>query len=130
MLIDSPAFSVSDQVIEIGGRPDIRAKDLFIPVLDATADHSEQFHGYWGVIATAQRDVNGTLWLNTGGRRELSFCLGPLHIDDFFGRYGVAAEHDFVGAHILVLGVPTVSRNGKLYCDLAANEHFTIRLRR
>lgn len=130
MLIDTPAFGESDQVIEIAGRPDVRARDLFVPVLDANARHGNQFHAYWGVIATAQRDANGTLWLNAGGRRALSFCLGQLHIGGFLRRYGIADEQDIVGAHILVLGVPTVSQNGKLYCDLTANEHFTIRLAR
>lgn len=130
MLIDAPAFSVSDQLMEIGGRPDIRARDLFVPVLNATVEHNEQFHGYWGVIVSVRRDANGTLWLNTGGRRALSFCLGPLYVDGFFGRHHVAVEHDLVAAHILVLGTPTLSRNGKLYCDLAVNKHFAIRLTR
>ena len=128
ILIEVPAFRDSDQILEIAGHPDTPVRDFFVPLLDVTSGHNGHFHGYWGMLSDARRDDNGTLWLNSGGRRSISFCLGALHVDGLYQQYGIEEEEDLAGAYILVLGSPAVSQSGKVYCDLSEHENFTIRL--
>jgi len=127
-LIEIPEFKYSGQTLEVEGYPDIAVRDFFVPLLEVTATHEGQFHGYWGMLSDARRAQDGTLWLNSGGRDAISFCLPNRLIASLFERYGIEDEEDLAGAYILVLGTPSVSQRNKVYCNLAINEHMSIRL--
>lgn len=127
-LIEVPAFRQSDQVVEIDDHPEMTVSEFFVPLLDVTAGHEGQFRGYWGMLSDARRASEGTLWLNSGGRDSISFCLDEHLIKPLFERYGIEDEEDIAGAYILVLGSPSVSQRNKVYCDLSVNEHMALRL--
>lgn len=129
-LIEVPAFRQSDQILEIADHPEMRVREFFVPLLEVTTDHSGQFRGYWGMLSDARRDAAGTLWLNSGGRDAISFCLDAHLIAPLFARYGIDDEEDLAGAYILLLGSPAVSQRNKVYCDLAIHEHMALRLAR
>lgn len=129
-LIEVPAFRQSDQILEIEDHPEITVRDFFVPLLEVTTDHENQFRGYWGMLSDARRANDGTLWLNSGGRDSISFCLDEHLITPLFERYGIEDEEDLAGAYILVLGSPSVSQRNKVYCDLSINEHMALRLAR
>lgn len=127
-LIEVPAFRQSDQILEIDGHPEIAVRDFFVPLLEVGADNENQFRGYWGMLSDARQAPDGTLWLNSGGRDSVSFCLDEHLIASLFERYGIEDEEDLAGAYILVLGSPSVSQRNKVYCDLSGNEHMALRL--
>lgn len=129
-LIEIPEFRQSDQILEIEGYPEITVRDFFVPLLEVTTDHEGQFLGYWGMLSDARRAYDGTLWLNSGGRDAISFCLDEHLVTPLFERYGIEDEEGLAGAYILVLGTPSVSQRSKVYCDLAIHEHMTMRLAR
>lgn len=127
-LIEAPAFRNSDQVIEIDGHGEITAKDFFVPLLSTTTQYSGLFRGFWGLLSDARVSEDHTLWLNSGGRDNISFCLGSEHVDVVTHRYRVEDEEDFAGAYILALGTPRVSQNGKLYCVIDGPQYVALRL--
>ncbi|MFY0666304.1 MAG: hypothetical protein JXQ97_16900 [Natronospirillum sp.] len=129
-LIEIPAFRQSDQILEIEGHPEVTVRDFFVPLLEVTTEHEGQFRGYWGMLSDARRAPDGTLWLNSGGRDAISFCLDEHLITPLFERYGIEDEEGLAGAYILVLGSPSVSQRNKVYCDLAIHEHMTMRVAR
>jgi len=127
-LIDVPAFRQSGQILEIDGHPEVPVRDFFVPLLDVSADHENQFRGSWGMLSDARRASNWTLWLNRGGRGLVSFCLDENLIAPLYARYGIEDEEDLAGAYILVFGSPSISQRRKVYCDLSGNEHIALRL--
>lgn len=129
-LIEIPAFQQSNQILEIEGYQEIAVKDFFVPLLDVTSDYRNRFRGYWGMLSDGRKAYDGTLWLNSGGRDSISFCLDEHLVAPLFQRYGLEDEEDLAGAYILVLGSPSVSQRNKVYCDLSVNEHMAMRIAR
>lgn len=127
-LIEAPHFRLSQQVLELNGRPDIRVCDFFVPLLDIDARYSGQFKGWWGLISDARQSQDGTLWLNSGGRDTISFCVPPEFQDEIFHRYRIEDFEDFAGSYLLVLGELRISQYGKLYCIVESPSHASIRL--
>lgn len=127
-LIEIPDFQESNQILEIEGYPEIAVRDFFVPLLDVTSDYRNTFRGYWGMLSDGRKTDDGTLWLNSGGRDAISFCLNKHLVAPLFQRYGLEDEEDLAGAYILVLGSPSVSKTNKLYCNLSVNGHMAMRI--
>lgn len=127
-LMEIENFSQSEQILEIDGHGDFKVSDFFIPLLDATATHKGVFRGYWGMLIGAQRTQDNTLWFNSRGKGNLSFCIDSSEVEEFFNRYGIEDEEDLGGAYILALGKVNVSTNGKIYFPLKSKQLYTLRL--
>lgn len=116
LLVTAPNFQYSTQMIEVANRPTLPAHDFFVPIGNVTRQYSGQYHGYWGMLSDAAFDNDGALWLNSGGRQNVSFCVPAEMVSEFFDRYGIADEEELAGAYILILGSVYVSMSNKLYC--------------
>ena len=112
----SPLFGQSDQVIEIPQYCERTAQAFFVSLLATTNDYAGLFRGYWGFLSDAKFALDRSLWFNSGGSDNISFCLGAQHVDEFRQRYCVEDLEDLAGADILVIGTPQIARNGKLFC--------------
>ena len=128
MLIGSPEFRTSDKIIEISGLGQIAARDFFVPLEFTGKQYSGQFRGYWGLITDAQRTEDGSMWLNSGGRDSLSFCIDSKFVDLMNKRYRLECLEDLAGAYILAFGIPYVSANGKLHVIIKEPEYISLRL--
>ena len=126
-LIESPAFSSSDQIVEIEGRGNMAARDLFLPLQCATYQYSGIYRGYFGVISDAKLALDKSLWFNSGGNDNISFCLDSKYVYVILQRYGIKELEDLAGAYILVMGTPRVSQNGKLFCLVEGTEHMALK---
>jgi hypothetical protein len=115
-LIEYPTFGNSDLIVDIEGRGEAPARNVFQPLESATHHFSGYFRGYWGVISDAKLAPDNSLWLNSGGNDNISFCLDSQFVDVIIKRYGIEDLEDIAGAYILVFGTPRVSQNGKLFC--------------
>ncbi|MNR90905.1 hypothetical protein D3C72_218990 [compost metagenome] len=127
-LIDVPNFQYSDQLIVVGNNIEIPVRDFFVPLLNVTPQYAGQFKGYWGLLSDAAFDNSGTLWLNSGGRDNISFCLGSDQVELFSDRHRIEEEEDLAGSYILVFGEPRISQYGKLFCQIADLAYVTVRL--
>lgn len=127
-LIEAPAFRNSDQIIEINGHGEIAARNFFVPLLSASTQYAGLFRGYWGLLSDARFSEDHTLWLNSGGRDNISFCLSSEYVGVITQRYRVEDEEDLAGAYILALGTCRVSQNGKLYCVIDEPAYMALRL--
>ena len=127
-LIESPAFGNSDQIVAIDDHGEYAARDFFLPLQSATYQYSGIFRGYWGVLSDAKLAPDNSLWLNSGGCDNISFCLDSRYVDVIVQRYGIKDLEEIAGAYILVIGTPRVAQNGKLYCLIDDPEYMTLRL--
>ncbi len=127
-LLESPAFGCSDHIIEIEGRGECDARNFFVPLKSATYHFSGHFNGYWGLISYAKLAVDNSLWFNSGGNDNISFCLDSQYVDTIFERYHIQDLEDLAGAYILVVGTPRVSLYGKLFCVIDRLEYMALRL--
>ena len=128
MLIESTAFRNSEKIIEINGLGEIAARDFFVPLEFTGKQYSGQFRGYWGLITDAQFTDDGSMWLNSGGRDNISFCIDSKLVDFIIKRYRLESLEDLAGAYILVFGIPHVSLNGKLHIIINEPEYLSLRL--
>lgn len=115
-LIQVPAFRQSEQTVVVEGHDEIPVRDFFVPLSDVSRRHVKLYRGFWGMLSDARFDEDKTLWLNSGSRKNMSFCLRAEQVDGVYARYNVNDEEDFAGAYILVFGTLLESQNGKLYC--------------
>jgi hypothetical protein len=117
-LITAPNFRYSDQMIAVAGRPEMPARDFFVELIHVTDRYDFQFRGYWGMVSDARRGADDVLWLNSGGRANMSICLPPEVAAAVMQRYNFTDEDDFSGAYVLVLGTARVSQYGKVFCAI------------
>lgn len=127
-LMEIESFSQSSQTLVIDGYGEFTVSEFFIPLLDATKGHAGLFRGYWGMLTDAQRTLDNTLWLNSRGRNNLSFCIDSQSVPELFKRYGIEDEEELSGAYILAMGEVSVSAYGKIYCPLNNKQLYTLRL--
>jgi len=127
-LVEVPAFRQSGQLLEIDGRDEIAVRDFFIALDAVTPEHAGLFRGFWGMLSDARFSTDRTLWLNSGGRDDISFCLDADYVDGIYERYRIEDEEDLAGAYILAFGTLQVSQNGKLYSPVATPGYISIRL--
>jgi hypothetical protein len=127
-LIEFPTFRYSDQIVEVEGHGNMAARDLFVALQCATYQYSGIYRGYFGVISDAKLALDNSLWLNSGGNDNISFCIDSKCVDAILQRYGIKDLEAIAGAYILVLGTPRVSQNGKLFCVIEDINLMTLRL--
>jgi hypothetical protein len=127
LLVTAPHFRFSDQVIAVEGHSDLPASDFFVNLGDVSPQYSAQFRGYWGQLSDAKYDADGALWLNSGGKGEMSFCLPTEHVEPVMKRFRLDDEEELAGIDILVLGTLFVSRNRKMVCVIQDPALVTLR---
>lgn len=127
LLIESSTLQNSDQLVEAHGEHGMPARDFFVPLLAVTTQHAGQLRGYWGMISDAKL-VDNTLWLNSGKQDTISFGLDIRYVDYFVQRFHLNDPEDLAGTFILVIGTPSIAKNGKLHCMIEDIEFVTLRL--
>ena len=88
--------------------------DFFVPFNRINHSYVNRVHGYWGQIADIGRDYD-TIWLNSGGRYDVSLCLPERIQRDFFDRFEINDPEDLVDSYILYLGTLKASSHNKNY---------------
>ena len=71
--------------------------------------------------------VGNTLWLNSGKRDTISFGLDIKFVDHFVQRFYLNELEDLAGVMILVIGTPSIAKNGKLHCMIEDIEFMTLK---
>jgi len=128
ILIEFPEFQNSDQPLQINAHVETTANAFFVPLLSVADHYKGHFRGYWGLISNAQFTADKSLWLNSGGRENLSFCLDSKIVDAIAKRYRINGLEDLAGAYILVIGTPQISQNRKLHIIIEVPEYMALRL--
>lgn len=128
ILIDTPAFGQSEQLIKVQGREEIAAMDLFVPLHALTAQYAGLYRAYWGVVSSAGIAPDGALWLNSGGQDNISFCIPPHYLTEIARRYPIKKTADLADAFVLVFGTPKIAQSGKLFCVVADPDCIALRL--
>lgn len=126
-LIESPDFRASQQILEIFGN-EIRVRDFFVPLLEIQPHHLNSLKGFWGMLSDVGADQSKTIWLNSGGRRNISFCIDDNSFTQICERYNINEEEDFSGAYILVIGEAKLAQSGKVYCSIQDPNMVCLRL--
>lgn len=127
-LIESPDFRESNQVLEILGR-EILVRDFFVPLLDVTANHTNTLRGFWGMLSDTGSGADGTtIWLNSGGRGDISFCMDENSFTMLCQRFHITENEELSGAYVLVIGEARMSQYGKVYCSIDDQNMICVRL--
>ncbi|WP_124528976.1 hypothetical protein [Pseudomonas sp. KBW05] len=126
-LMVSEQFRNSDQII---GLPEgqFRVRDFFVRFNEANRDHVGEYRGYWGMLSDARYGQENSLWLNSGGRENLSVVADTAIVDGLHERFDVDDLEEFAGSYILVFGTLRVSGNGKGYVACNDLRHITVSL--
>lgn len=130
ILIENPGFASSEQILEILGK-EIAAKNMLISLLEVTERHEGCTMLFWGLLSDARYESDysgGQLWLNGGGRDNVSFCVKADHVDYFLGRHRIAELEDLAGAYVLIFGRLQISQSGKRYCIIDDPDNVALRL--
>lgn len=117
-LMHSEEFRDSNQLIALP-EGEFRVRDFFVEFSDVDACHVGEYRGFWGMLSDARFGREESLWLNSGGRDNVSTVVANALVDDFFRRFRLDELEDLAGAYILIFGTLGVSGNRKLY--LACN---------
>ncbi|WP_139791172.1 hypothetical protein [Chromobacterium violaceum] len=112
-LIHNPGFSQSEQELEMP-RGVTRVRDFFVPFDQAREDRLGQYRGFWGMVSDAN-DGRGAVWINSGGRGDVSVCLPYELQNEFFRRFRVEDNEALSGAYVLVIGELAQSVGGKIF---------------
>ncbi|SDZ64554.1 hypothetical protein [Pseudomonas sp. NFIX28] len=120
-LIHSEDFRQSNQLIALP-EGQFRVRDFFVEFPDIEDTNIGEYRGYWGMIADAalSRFDPPSLWLNSGGRDDVSIVVGDEQSNEFLERFPFEDIEEFAGAYALIFGELRESQNGKKY--LAATQ--------
>lgn len=115
-LMYNPAFAQSTQRIAVGD-DHLRVCDLFARFDTTTLAMGGEYHGFWGLVSDANHGGNEppSLWLNSGGRQDLSIVIDAEQQGDFCQRWPFFDFEALAGACVLVFGTLRVSSLGKKY---------------
>lgn len=127
-LIASDQFRKSHQILEIEGVGEFRVADFFVPFYSIAPMHEGLYRGYWGMVADARFGQTGTLWLNSGGRDDVSLLVPEEFVDEIYQRFSIDDEEDMAGAYALVFGTLRNSQNGKMYVQVETPGSVALRL--
>lgn len=127
-LIEAPNFATSQQLLEIPGQPETRVCDFFVPLLSADSNFQWRLRGWWGLISDAKDSDDGSLWLNSGGRGAISFCIPVEMRTQVLDRFRLEDNEQLAGAYVLVIADLRISQYGKMYCVPESPNHIAIRL--
>ncbi|MEB0137650.1 MULTISPECIES: hypothetical protein [unclassified Undibacterium] len=127
-LVVSEQFRTSQQILEISGVGEFSVADFFVPFASIMSEHDGKYRGYWGMISDARMGQNGSLWLNSGGKGDVSLVIGEALVNQAYERFNLGDEEDIAGAYALVFGTLRMSQNGKKYVEVENLGFFTLRL--
>lgn len=113
-LRSSAVFRASGQAIEIGGVQGRTIRDFFESFPAMQPHHFSQLGGYWGLISDAG-DGDGAIWLNSGGRGDISIGIPYATWAEFKRRFRIDDLEDLAGAYVLAVGTPWRSQYGKKF---------------
>ena len=117
LLVNSPEFRTSRKLIDVNRDSNTTVADFFVPLENVTEQYLGHYKGFWGVISDVRYDKNeASVWFNSGGQDNVSFCMDKMHLIDFFNRYPVRDAEELAGAYILVFGTLKYCPRKKLYC--------------
>lgn len=125
-LINSEEFRNSEQEILFNENEPTTVRSFFVNFTSVDDQHDFKFHGYWGLLSDAQLGNNGNLWLNSGGRGNISCLIQARNVETFFQRYNITDIEDFAGTYVLVLGEKNTSQNGKPYVVASGLERIAL----
>lgn len=126
-LMHSEDFRRSDQLIALP-EGEFRVRDFFVDFSEIGEDLEDEYRGYWGMISDAglSRENPPSLWLNSGGRDDVSIVVGDALSNAFLERFPFDELDDLAGAYVLIFGHLRFSQNGKKYIALSNIEKITI----
>ncbi|MCX5593021.1 MULTISPECIES: hypothetical protein [Alcaligenes] len=101
-----------------GGYAQTTVRDFFVRFESARERAIGQFSGLWGMITDASYDHGGSLWLNTGGRSQISFVIDQPLVNAFLLRLRVDNIEALSGAQALVLATASESGRGKIFASI------------
>ncbi|WP_447917182.1 hypothetical protein [Achromobacter aegrifaciens] len=127
-LIEVPSFRSSNQTLEVADYQPMLVREFFVQLHAVNTDMKGQFRGWWGSISDAQEDEGNALWLNSGGRGDISFCIPSEVRAQVLDRFNLEDTERLAGAYILVIADLRVSSNNKKYCIIDAPGQIAIRL--
>jgi len=116
LLVETPNFRYSDAIIALDDQPEMAVRDFFVHFDDADDRSNNFFRGFWGQLTDAGEGMQGALWLNSGGRADMSIGLPAEFRNDVMERFNIANKEELAGSYILVLGTMRISQNGKIFC--------------
>jgi len=114
-LMMSEQFRTSRQLLEIVGVGEFTIADLFVQFGSVTPAYNSHYRGYWGMVVSARFDQEGSLWLNSGGRDDISVCVPDQLVNELGERFRISDEEELAGTYALVLGSLRTSQGGKKY---------------
>lgn len=126
-LMMSEQFRTSRQKIQIVGTDEFTVSDFFVPFDAVAVQHENKYQGYWGMIASARFGQTNALWLNSGGRDDMSICVQEQFVNEFYERFHITDEEDLAGIYALVLGTLRTSQGGKKYVQTEDLGFITLR---
>ena len=91
------------------------------------AAHDNQYRGYWGMVVSARFGQTGALWLNSGGRDDMSVCVPEQFVNELYERFRITDEEELAGTYALVLGTLRTSQGGKKYVQVEDLGFITLR---
>jgi hypothetical protein len=112
--------------VDVAGFGTFAVADFFVPFEAAAPMHGYQLKGFFGQVAYAQFDEANTLWLNSGGRANLSVCIPGQHNAHLYRPFEINDEEDFAGASVLVFGALQISPQGIRYILLGDLSHIAV----
>ncbi|KPW97463.1 Uncharacterized protein ALO75_01190 [Pseudomonas syringae pv. coryli] len=125
-LVYSEAFRHSDQTIELPEVGEFRVRDLFVNFSDITEEHVGQLRGFWGDIQDTRESKDGSRWINTGDKENVSVIVGK-EVCKAFLDYHRAKWTELEGIHFLVFGRLNRGRtNNKLWIKPKGTEYTAI----
>lgn len=127
-LIRQPAFARSEVEISVPRRGVRTAQNFFVSFEDARRQVVSRYYGFWGLVASAGF-ANGTLWVNAGGRSDISFPIDGELLDYICERLDCTQDEipeEIPGCYMLVLGFLNVSLNGKIFCAPESSGHIAL----
>lgn len=126
-LMFNPGFDRSEQLVSVETGV-FTVRELFMPFARADVDEQGRMRGYWGLVSDAAQsgDQPPCLWLNSGGRNDLSVVVDSGVTDDFVQRFPVQELEDLAGAYMLVFGCLRRSRNDKKYIAVSDISRITL----
>lgn len=125
-LMMSEQFRTSRQIVEIAGVGEFMVANFFVQFGAVTSVHGNQYCGYWGMVVSARFD-HGALWLNSGGRDDISVCVPEQFFNELCERFRISDEEDLVGTYALILGPLQISRYRKKYVRVGDLGFITLR---
>lgn len=114
-LMMSEQFRTSHQMVEITGVGEFTVANFFVPFGAVAPAHVNQYRGYWGMLVSARFGQTGALWLNSGGRDDMSVCVPEQFVNELYVRFRISDEEELAGIYALVLGNLRTSQDGKKY---------------